>query len=275
MTTHPMCDGVAFTGSKAVGLHILQQMTKGAFLKPVLAELGGKNPAFICSTADLDKAAQGCMRSAFGLSGQKCSALSRVYVHESVYSSFIEKLTALTRTIKIGDPTLQENYMGPVINAKAVDRHLSAIKEAKEIGKILVGGNDLRQTTEYKNGHFAEPTIAELPQTARHFKDEFFSPFLAVTQFTNLMDAIDHANTADYGLTAGIFTGEKKEIEYFMDHIQAGVLYANRQTGATTGAWPGVQSFCGWKGSGLTGKGGCGPYYVSQFMREQSRTIME
>ena len=150
-----------------------------------------------------------------------------------------------------------------------------AIKEAKEIGKILVGGNDLRQTTEYKNGHFAEPTIAELPQTARHFKDEFFSPFLAVTQFTNLMDAIDHANTADYGLTAGIFTGEKKEIEYFMDHIQAGVLYANRQTGATTGAWPGVQSFCGWKGSGLTGKGGCGPYYVSQFMREQSRTIME
>ena len=275
MTSHPLCDGVAFTGSKNVGLHILQQMTKGSYTKPVLAELGGKNPAFVCSTADLDKAAQGCMRSAFGLSGQKCSALSRVYVHESVYNAFTEKLVALTQAIKIGDPALQENYMGPVINQKAVERHLGAIKDAKELGKILVGGSDLRQKPEFKNGSFAEPTIAELPQTARHFKDEFFSPFVAVTKFKDLAAAIDHANTADYGLTAGVFSAEKKEIEYFMDHIQAGVLYANRQTGATTGAWPGVQSFCGWKGSGLTGKGGCGPYYVSQFMREQSRTIME
>jgi 1-pyrroline-5-carboxylate dehydrogenase len=274
MTQHPMCDGVAFTGSKAVGLSILRHMASGKYSKPVLAELGGKNPTFVCSSANLDKAAQGCVKSAFGLSGQKCSALSALYVHESVYDAFIEKLVAQAKTVTIGDPTVQANYMGPVINAKAVDRHLQAITEAKQTGKVLFGGTDLRAKPEFKNGHFADPTIVELPQTARHFKDEFFSPFLAVTKFKNLDEAIAFANQAEYGLTAGIFSEDPKEIDYFMNHIEAGILYANRATGATTGAWPGVQSFCGWKGSGITGKGGCGPYYVSQFMREQSRTIM-
>ena len=275
MINHPHCDGVAFTGSKDVGMSIINTMHSGRYAKPALVELGGKNATFVCATADLDKAAQGCVKSAFGLSGQKCSALSRLYVHESIYGAFIEKLVAQAKTIKVGNPLKQEIFMGPVINAASVDCHLSAIADAKKLGKILFGGTDLRTQPEFKNGHFADPTIAELPREARHFKDEFFSPFLAVTTFKDLSEAIDHANTADYGLTGGIFTGEKKEIDYFMDHYEAGVLYANRASGATTGAWPGVQSFTGWKGSGGgTGKGGCGPYYVSQFMREQSRTIM-
>jgi len=276
MVKHPHCDGVAFTGSKAVGMTIIRTLTSGAYAKPALVELGGKNPTFVCETADLDKAANGCVRSAFGLSGQKCSALSRLYVHEKVYPQFIEKLVeAAKRLATVGDASKAEVYLGPVINARAVERHLQAINEARAIGKILFGGTDLREKPEYKNGHFADPTIAELPATSRHFKDEFFSPFLAVTKFTNLTDAIADANKAEYGLTAGIFTGKKEEIDEFMNTIEAGVLYANRQTGATTGAWPGVQSFCGWKGSGGSGKGGCGPYYVSQFMREQSRTVME
>ncbi len=275
MTKHPMCDGVAFTGSKAVGLTIARQMLTGNFAKPVLAELGGKNAAFVCPSANLDKAAQGSMKSAFGLSGQKCSALSRLYVHTSVYAAFIEKFIAQAKTIKIGDPTIQENWMGPVINQKSVERHLAATQEAKTIGKVLFGGNDLRTNAAFAQGFFAEPTIVEVPRTARHFKDEFFSPFVAVTQYTDLAEAIEHANQADYGLTGGIYTEDRKEIDQFMDTYEAGILYANRATGATTGAWPGVQSFCGWKGSGLTGKGGCGPYYVAQFMREQSRTIME
>ena len=275
MVKHSLCDGIAFTGSKSVGLSIARTIFSGAYSKPVLAELGGKNAAFVCATADLDKAAQGSVRSAFGLTGQKCSALSRLYVHESIYIQTVEKLIEKAKALKVGDPVIQENYMGPIINEKAVERHLGAIQEAKTLGKVVFGGNDLRTQAGFQNGHFVEPTIAELPRTARHFRDEFFSPFLAVTKFTDLAEAIDHANQADYGLTGGIFTGDQKEIEYFMDHLEAGVLYANRATGATTGAWPGVQSFCGWKGSGLTGKGGCGPYYVSQFMREQSRTIME
>jgi 1-pyrroline-5-carboxylate dehydrogenase len=274
MTKHPLCDGVAFTGSRAVGMQILRTLQLGSFAKPVLAELGGKNPTFVCKSADLEKAAQGCIRSAFGLSGQKCSALSRLWVHESIYASFMEKLVAQAQMVTIGDPSKKENYMGPVISARTVDRHLQAISEAKALGKIAFGGTDLRQESAYKHGHFAAPTIAELPSTARHFKDEFFSPFLAVTKFTNLEDAIHDANQTDYGLTAGIFSTDKSEIDTFMDTIQAGILYANRATGATTGAWPGVQSFCGWKGSGITGKGGCGPYYVAQFMREQSRTVM-
>jgi 1-pyrroline-5-carboxylate dehydrogenase len=276
MVKHPHCDGVAFTGSKTVGMNILRTLVSGAYAKPALVELGGKNAAFICETADLDKAANGCVRSAFGLSGQKCSALSRLYVHEKVYPAFVEKLLSVAKTlVTVGNPENADIYMGPVINSRAVDRHLQAIAEARAIGKILMGGTDLRETPEYKNGHFADPTIAELPSTSRHFKDEFFSPFLAVTKFSNLTDAIADANKAEYGLTSGIFSSKKEEIEEFMNTIEAGVLYANRATGATTGAWPGVQSFCGWKGSGGSGKGGCGPYYVSQFMREQSRTIME
>lgn len=275
MIKHPFCDGVAFTGSKAVGMSILRTIAAGPFNKPVLVELGGKNAAFVCKSADLDKAAQGCIKSAFGLSGQKCSALSRLYVHESVYGAFVEKLVEQAKKITVGDPAKQETFVGPVISAKTIDRHLQAINEAKAIGKIIFGGTDLRLKPEFKHGHYADPTIAELSSTSRHFKDEFFSPFLAVTKFSKLEDAITDANKAEYGLTSGIFTGERAEIDYFMDHVEAGVLYANRATGATTGAWPGVQSFCGWKGSGATGKGGCGPYYVSQFMREQSRTIME
>jgi 1-pyrroline-5-carboxylate dehydrogenase len=276
MVKHPLCDGVAFTGSKTVGMSIIRTLNSGNYSKPALVELGGKNAAFVCATADLEKAASGCVRSAFGLSGQKCSALSRLYVHESVYGAFLEKLvTTAKNLVRVGDASKKEIYMGPVINQKAVERHLQAINEAKAIGKIAFGGTDLRERPEYKNGHFADPTIAELPSTSRHFKDEFFSPFLAVTRFSSLQDAIHDANKADYGLTAGIFTSKSEEIDLFMDRIEAGVLYANRASGATTGAWPGVQSFCGWKGSGASGKGGCGPYYVSQFMREQSRTIME
>ncbi len=275
MVSHPLNDGVAFTGSNAVGMSILRTLNAGPFAKPVLMELGGKNPTFVCETANLDKSAQGCMRSAFGLTGQKCSALSKIYVHDKVYDAFVEKLIAQAKAVKIGNPAKQEIYMGPIINEKALDRFLLAVKEARQIGKVLHGGQDLRSRPEYKNGHFIEPAIVEVPRTARHFTDEFFAPLIALTRFTDLSEAIDHANTAHYGLTAGIFTEDKSQIDYFMNHIEAGILYANRQTGATTGAWPGVQSFCGWKGSGGTGKGGCGPYYVSQFMREQSRTIME
>jgi 1-pyrroline-5-carboxylate dehydrogenase len=98
---------------------------------------------------------------------------------------------------------------------------------------------------------------------------------LAVGEVAGLEDAIAHANDTEYGLTAGIFTGRSEEIGRFFDEVEAGVCYANKRTGATTGAWPGAQPFCGWKGSGSTGKGGCGPYYVAQFLREQSRTIIE
>jgi 1-pyrroline-5-carboxylate dehydrogenase len=119
------------------------------------------------------------------------------------------------------------------------------------------------------------PTIARLPLRSSLYREELFVPFLAVGEVGGLDEAIAESNAAEYGLTAGIFSADQEEVERFFDEIEAGVCYANKRSGATTGAWPGAQAFCGWKGSGSTGKGGCGPYYVAQFMREQNRTVIE
>jgi 1-pyrroline-5-carboxylate dehydrogenase len=120
------------------------------------------------------------------------------------------------------------------------------------------------------------PTIvAGLPNGHSLLRDELFLPFLAIAPCDSLAAGIAEGNKILYGLTAGVYTRDKRELELFFAQAEAGVLYANRRSGATTGAWPGIQTFCGWKGSGVTNKGGLGPFYVPQFMREQSRTVME
>ena len=273
MIKMPEVDGLAFTGSKEVGMHLMRTISTD-YPKPALLEMGGKNAAIICEKADLDKAVEGCARSAFGLSGQKCSALSRVYVHKSLKDEFVKRLVEKTKSFKIGDPALQDTYIGPVINEKAWKRHMAAVEAARKGGKILVGGENIKSMPEFSDGHFVSPVIAEMPRGHHLFQDELFSPFLVLDTFDTLEEAVREGGKSQYGLTAGIFSESKDEVEYFMNTMEAGILYANRKTGATTGAWPGVQSFCGWKGSGSTGKGGCGPYYVSQFMREQSQTRM-
>lgn len=270
---HPGIDGVVFTGSKEVGLRIHKAFS-ARYVKPVLMELGGKNPCYVAESADLEAAAMGVMKSAFGLQGQKCSACSRVYVHEAAHDAFVEKLVAKTKALSIGDPTRSSVYMGPLIHERSMRTYLGAVKSAKNGGKILYGGRRLTGP-EYAKGFYAAPTIASLPLKHELFFRELFCPFLAVGKVKSLDQAVEEANKAEYGLTAGIFSADRAEIERFFDRVESGVCYANRPTGATTGAWPGVQAFCGWKGSGSTGKGGCGPYYVSQFMREQSRTVME
>ena len=164
--------------------------------------------------------------------------------------------------------------MGPVIHERSLKNYLGAVKSAKKGGKILVGGERVTGGI-YDKGWYAAPTVAELPLDHELFFREIFAPFLAVGKVKSIDQAIAESNKADYGLTAGIFTAKREEIEKYFDEMETGVVYANRKTGATTGAWPGVQAFCGWKGSGSTGKGGCGPYYTAQFMREQSLTIVE
>ncbi|MHB2026767.1 MAG: aldehyde dehydrogenase family protein [Elusimicrobiota bacterium] len=270
---HPLADGVVFTGSKEVGLRIAREFSKN-YIKPALMEMGGKNAAVITKSADIDMAAEGVVKSAFGLQGQKCSACSRVYVDSAVADAFIEKLIAKTAAIKKGDPAKKDVYFGPVISKESVKRFVKTAALAKKTGKILIGGGTMAGK-DFAKGFFVDPTIAELPLGSELFRRELFLPFLAVGRVKSLNQAIAEANKAEYGLTAGIFTQKKEEIERFFNEVEAGVCYANRKSGATTGAWPGVQPFCGWKGSGSTGKGGCGPYYVTQFMREQSRTIME
>lgn len=274
MTNHPDVAGIAFTGSQQVGMELLAQFGAGGrHAKPVLGELGGKNATIVTKSADLEAAAEGVMRSAFSLQGQKCSACSRVYVDRSVAPRFLELLEEKTKAIVIGDPTEREVYFGPVIDAEAVARFERAVQSAQHGGKIRVGGKRLTDAP-LDRGNYVAPTIVELPLDHELFQNELFLPFLSVGIVDSFDEALQHANGTNFGLTGGLFSQDDREIERFFDEMEAGVLYVNRKTGATTGAWPGVQSFCGWKGSGITGRGGCGPYYVGQFLREQSRTRM-
>jgi 1-pyrroline-5-carboxylate dehydrogenase len=270
---HPDVDGVVFTGSKPVGMRIHAGLSS-RYIKPALLELGGKNAAIVTATADIDAAAEGVMRSAFSLQNQKCSATSRVYIDRQAYEAFIERLLAKTRAIQMGDPSERDIFFGPVINERSVERFESAVAQARAEGSILLGGERLRGGI-FDRGHFVAPTIAQLPLGSSLFQQELFVPLLAIAEVSGLDQAIAETNRVEYGLTAGIFSGNPAEVDRFFDEIEAGVCYANKRTGATTGAWPGAQPFCGWKGSGSTGKGGCGPYYVAQFMREQSRTVIE
>ena len=270
---HPGIDGVVFTGSKQVGMRIHAGVS-GPWIKPCLLELGGKNAAVVLPDADLDAAAEGVMRSAFSLQNQKCSATSRVYVQREIMAPFLERLFEKTRAIRMGDPSERDVFFGPVINERSVERFERAVAQARQEGAVLLGGARLTGGI-FDRGHYVAPTIAKLPLDSSLFQEELFVPFLAVGEVADLDQAIAETNRVEYGLTAGIFSGNPAEVARFFDEVEAGVCYANKRTGATTGAWPGAQPFCGWKGSGSTGKGGCGPYYVAQFMREQSRTVIE
>ncbi|MFO1089257.1 MAG: aldehyde dehydrogenase family protein [Hyphomicrobiales bacterium] len=267
-------DGIAFTGSHEVGMKIFRKVASGPYARPVLCEMGGKNPAYVTAKADLDVAAEGVVRSAFGLQGEKCSALSVAYVERSVHDRFLDLLAERTRAIKVGNPEDKAVFVGPLIDDAAVERFEKAAKSARQAGRIVVGGNRLRSGA-YANGHFVEPTIvADLPADHWLNRDELFLPFLSVQAFDTLPEAIARGNSIVYGLTAGIYTKDQAELDRFLQTAQAGVLYANRRSGATTGAWPGFQTFCGWKGSGVDNKGGLGPWTLPRYMREQSLTLM-
>jgi 1-pyrroline-5-carboxylate dehydrogenase len=271
---NPGIDGMVFTGSHEVGMRLYKNFTRD-YPRPIITEMGGKNPAIVMASADLDEAAEGVARSSFGFDGQKCSANSRVYVERSVAAEFVERLAQRARDIKVGDPTKSENWMGPVINAKALRKFADAVEEARHDGGTIAAGGQVLESGDEGRGYFPTPTvITGLAPDHRLFRDELFVPLVVVAEVDSLDEALRMANDTPYGLTAGIFSRDRAEIERFLAGIQAGVVYVNRRSGATTGAWPGIQSFGGWKGSGSSGKSGLGPYYVQQFLREQSQTVM-
>ncbi len=273
IVNHPDVGGITFTGSYEVGMGIYKGFAKD-FPKPVICEMGGKNPTIVSDKADLDKATDGVLRSAFGFGGQKCSANSRVYVHRSVYDEFLRILKEKTEKIKIGNPLDKDVYLGPVIDENAVATFEEAAAEARKNGRIITGGERLTEG-DFARGNYVQPTIVEVPLDSWIWKKELFVPFVAVAPYDDLDEAIRLANDTEYGLTAGFYSEDRAEIDRWLNSIEAGVIYVNRRAGATTGAWPGVQPFGGWKGSGTTGKAGGGPYYVTQYMREQSRTVIE
>ncbi len=269
---HPDVGGITFTGSYPVGMDIYKHFATDV-PKPVICEMGGKNPTIVTKKADLDKATDGVMRSAFGFGGQKCSACSRVYIEREVYDDFVNLLKQKAEKIKVGNPVERDVYLGPVINEVSIETFEEASEEARKNGNIVTGGDRISEG-DFARGLFVEPTIVEVPDDSWIWKKELFVPFVAVAPFDELGDAIDRANDTEYGLTAGFFSEDQTEIDEWLDRIQAGVVYVNRRAGSTTGAWPGVQPFGGWKGSGTTGKAGGGPYYVLQYLREQSRTVI-
>ncbi|MEP7200584.1 MAG: aldehyde dehydrogenase family protein [Chloroflexota bacterium] len=269
---NPGVDGFIFTGSKDVGMSIMRRFAKN-FPKPCITEMGGKNPAIVMPSANLDDATEGVLRSAFGMGGQKCSACSRVYVHKDIRNAFMDLLVEKTMARKVGDPLAHDTFLGPLINAGAVKTYERAMRMGKRDGRVAFGGKTLK-AGDFVHGFFVEPAIVDkLPKSSKMFQEEFFVPILSVGEVKSLDEAIALSNKSEYGLTAGIFSNDEGELQKFFDTIEAGVTYSNRRGGATTGAWPGVQSFGGWKGSGSSGKSGLGPHYVAQFMREQSQTM--
>ncbi|MFF5988481.1 aldehyde dehydrogenase family protein [Prauserella flavalba] len=262
-------DGIAFTGSAEVGWSLVRKLGDGPWARPVLAEMGGQNPAIVTASADLDAAAEGIVRSAFGLSGQKCSACRRVVVDGAVHDQLVDKLVERAKRLSVGDPADPTTDLGPVIDDAIAARLDQALATAGRDGTVVTGGR-----IEGQRGNFFAPAIVTgLPAAHPLTRDELFAPFLTVTRVDGFAAAIAEANAVNYGLSAGIFTTDDTERERFLDEIEAGVVYVNRREGATTGAWPGIQSFCGWKASGSSGKGGLGPWYLPGFCREQSRTI--
>lgn len=263
-------DGIAFTGSAQVGWDLVNTPSPTGLPRPVLAEMGGQNPAIVAASANLDDAAEGIVRSAFGLSGQKCSACRRVVVVDEVADALIEKIVARAEALVVGDPLDPATNLGPVIDDAIAARIDAALEAARRDGTVRTGGRLADRT-----GNFYAPVVvADLPHGHALTRDELFAPFITVTRVSDFDAALAEANAVDYGLSAGVFSADDAEVQQFIDDIEAGVIYVNRAAGATTGAWPGVQSFCGWKRSGSAGKGGLGLWYLPGFMKEQSRTIV-
>jgi len=274
LVKHPLTAGVTFTGSVAVGKQLLQHMAGGAWPRPCIAEMGGKNPCIVTKHADLDRAASGIVRSAYGMGGQKCSALSRLYVHEYVADALIERLRKQITAIHIGDPRQRANWLGPVVNVAAYENYARYADALRAGGSTIINGGAQITHPGFSRGWYVEPLLAEAPLEHPLWQHEMFLPVLMLHRYRDNDEAMRLANDTSMGLTAG-FYGDADETAWFHENIEAGVTYANRPQGATTGAWPGYQPFGGWKGSGSTGKAIASFYYLAQYLREQSRTVVD
>jgi 1-pyrroline-5-carboxylate dehydrogenase len=272
---HPNVAGLTFTGSYDVGFEQLYRKFAREYPKPCVVEMGGKNPAIVMPSADIAKAVQGVHRSAFGMNGHKCSACSRVYVHRDVADAFLAGLAKSADDVQLGDPSKKGVFLGPVATKAGYEDFLRYADVARSAGPNVVraGGIAVKDGA-FEHGYFVRPTVlADLPRDHQLIREELFVPIVAVETVDSLDQALAAANDTRFGLTAGLFSREQADIDAFYAGIQAGVVYVNRAAGATTGAWPGVQPFGGWKGSGSTGKNIGGHYTLLCYLREQSRTL--
>ena len=222
---------------------------------------------------------QGVYRSAFGMNGHKCSACSRVYVHRAVADEFLGRPGARRPTTsRSAIRWTRACSSGPVATAQSYEDYQRYVGARARRGRRRRARGRHASSTDgaLAHGYFVRPTVlAGLPRDHQLVRDELFVPIVAVETVDSLDEALARANDTRFGLTAGLFSREQAEIDAFLDRIEAGVVYVNRAAGATTGAWPGVQPFGGWKGSGSTGKNIGGHYTLLCYLREQSRTVCE
>lgn len=266
---HPLTRFISFTGSHEVGLRINELAAKMApgqkWIKRVVAEMGGKDSIIVDQHADLDLAAEAIVVSAFGFSGQKCSACSRAIVHEAVYEQVLEKVIARTKKLVVGEAKDVTVDVGPVIDERAYQRILEYIEIGKKEGRLVLGGEKADG-----NGYFIQPTIfADVHPEARIAQEEIFGPVLAFFSAKNFEHALEIANNTKYGLTGSVFSRDRFNLERARREFYVGNLYFNRKC---TGALVGVHPFGGFNLSGTNAKAG-GREYLLQFM--QAKCISE
>ena len=263
---HPQVRFIAFTGSMEVGLGINERAAKARpgqiWIKRVIVEMGGKDAIVVDSDADLDAAAEGIVASAFGYQGQKCSACSRLIVHEQIYEPLINKVVALAEAINVGAPKDRHQFMGPVINQAALDKVQDYVEIGRQEGHLLTGGERIGD-----QGYFHQPTIiADIKPDARLAQEEVFGPVLAVIKAQDFDEALAFANHTIYGLTGAVYSRNRDHLEQAKRAFHVGNLYLNRKC---TGAMVGVHPFGGFNMSGTDSKAG-GPDYLGLFLQAKS-----
>jgi len=270
LVDHPRTRFVSFTGSRDVGTRIFERagkVQKGQkWLKRTIIEMGGKDTIVVDREADLELAAQSIVQSAFGFSGQKCSACSRAIIHEDVYDQVKNRVAELTKELSIGDPYDNSHFMGPVIDQAAYDKIMSYVEIGKEEGELLVGGDG-----DDRKGWFVNPTVfADLDPNARIMQEEIFGPVVALAKARDFDEAIDIANNTDYGLTGAVITNNRAHLEKAREDFHVGNLYFNR---GCTAAIVGYQPFGGFNMSGTDSKAG-GPDYLIHHMQGKTTSEM-
>lgn len=266
---HPKTRFISFTGSKAVGMSIYETAAKVVpgqiWLKRVIAEMGGKDAILVDDLVDPDMAADAIVKSAFGFSGQKCSACSRAIIHENIYDEVVKLIKEKTEMIKVGNPEDYKNNMGPVNDLQAFKKINEYIEIGKKEGKLLTGG-----TSDESKGYFINPTVfIDLDPKARIMQEEIFGPVLSVTKVKSFKEGLDVVNDTEYGLTGSAISNNREHLEMAREDFHVGNLYLNRKC---TGAIVGYQPFGGFNMSGTDSKAG-GPDYLILHM--QGKTISE
>ncbi|MER2262006.1 MAG: L-glutamate gamma-semialdehyde dehydrogenase [Psychrobacillus sp.] len=270
LVEHPRTRLISFTGSRDVGLGIVEKSAKLAekqiWIKRTILEMGGKDTIVVDKEADLELAAQSIVRSAFGFSGQKCSAGSRAVIVEDVYDQVLARVKELTEELSVGIPDEDEHYVGPVIDGSAFKKIMSYMPVGKEEGRLITGGEG-----DDSKGFFIKPTVfADLSPTARIMQEEIFGPILGVCKAKDFDEAIEIANNTEYGLTGAVITNNRMNLEKAREDFHVGNLYFNR---GCTGAIVGYQPFGGFNMSGTDSKAG-GPDYIQLHMQAKTTSEM-